>query len=55
MFVMSGSSAANKSEPVVLVVLLELLRNPNAMLWMSKIREAAGYTAEHSLNVCILC
>lgn len=32
-----------------------ILRNPNAMLWMSKVREVASYTADHSLNVCILC
>jgi HD-GYP domain-containing protein (c-di-GMP phosphodiesterase class II) len=31
-----------------------VLRNPNAMLWMSKIRDANSYTADHSLNVCIL-
>jgi HD-GYP domain-containing protein (c-di-GMP phosphodiesterase class II) len=32
-----------------------IVRNPNAMLWMSRIREAESYTADHSLNVCILC
>jgi HD-GYP domain-containing protein (c-di-GMP phosphodiesterase class II) len=32
-----------------------IIRNPNAMLWMSRIREVASYTADHSLNVCILC
>ncbi len=31
-----------------------ILRNPNAMLWMSKVRESHNYTADHSLNVCIL-
>ena len=31
-----------------------VLRNPNAMLWMSKIRGADEYTSEHCLNVCIL-
>ncbi len=31
-----------------------VLRNPDALLWMSKIREESEYTAEHSLNVCIL-
>jgi HD-GYP domain-containing protein (c-di-GMP phosphodiesterase class II) len=25
------------------------------MLWMSRIREVASYTADHCLNVCILC
>lgn len=32
-----------------------IVRNPNAMLWMSRVREVASYTADHSLNVCILC
>ena len=31
-----------------------VLRNPNAMLWMSKIRGADEYTSEHCLNVCVL-
>jgi len=31
-----------------------VLRNPDALVWMSKIREESEYTAEHSLNVCIL-
>ena len=32
-----------------------ILRNPDAMLWLSKIRHEDEYTAEHCLNVCILC
>lgn len=31
-----------------------ILRNPDALLWMSKIRNRDEYTAEHCLNVCIL-
>jgi HD-GYP domain-containing protein (c-di-GMP phosphodiesterase class II) len=31
-----------------------ILRNPDALLWLSKIRDVDEYTAEHSLNVCIL-
>lgn len=31
-----------------------ILRNPDALIWMSKIREESAYTAEHSLNVCVL-
>ncbi len=31
-----------------------ILRNPDALLWMSKIRTQDEYTAEHCLNVCIL-
>jgi putative nucleotidyltransferase with HDIG domain len=31
-----------------------ILRNSDALLWMSKIRNQHEYTAEHCLNVCIL-
>lgn len=31
-----------------------ILRNPDALLWMSKMRSEDEYTAEHCLNVCIL-
>lgn len=31
-----------------------VLRNPDALIWMSKIRSRDEYTAEHCLNVCIL-
>ncbi len=31
-----------------------IMRNSNAMLWMSKIRHSDNYTSEHCLNVCIL-
>ena len=31
-----------------------VLRNSDALLWMSKIRSQDEYTAEHCLNVCIL-
>ncbi len=31
-----------------------ILRNPDAMMWMTKIKHQNEYTAEHCLNVCIL-
>lgn len=31
-----------------------VLRNPDALIWMSKMRSRDEYTAEHCLNVCIL-
>ena len=31
-----------------------ILRNPDAMLWMSKIKDKDSYTSQHSLNVAIL-
>lgn len=31
-----------------------VLRNPDALIWMSRMRSEDEYTAEHCLNVCIL-
>ncbi|WP_096087071.1 HD-GYP domain-containing protein [Agaribacterium haliotis] len=31
-----------------------VLRHPDAMMWMSKIREAREYTSDHCLNVCVI-
>lgn len=31
-----------------------VLRNPDALLWMSKMREENEYTSDHCLNVCVL-
>lgn len=31
-----------------------ILRNPDALIWMSRMRNEDEYTAEHCLNVCIL-
>lgn len=31
-----------------------ILRNPDALIWMSKVRNEDDHTAEHCLNVCIL-
>ena len=31
-----------------------IMRNPDALMWMSKIRHEDEYTAEHCLNVCVL-
>lgn len=31
-----------------------IVRNPDAMVWMSKIKHEHEYTVEHSVNVCIL-
>jgi len=44
----------NKSKSIVRSCMESILRNPSAMMWMSKIRNANKYTAEHSLNVCVL-
>lgn len=31
-----------------------ILNNPDALMWVSKIRDQDEYTAEHSVNVCVL-
>ena len=42
------------AEEVVSDCVESMLRNPDAMIWMSKIKHESEYTAEHCLNVCIL-
>lgn len=53
--VLSGAINTKEAKKTVQSCLDSILRNPNAMLWMSKVRESNTYTADHSLNVCILC
>jgi len=42
------------AEATVEVCVKAILRDPEAMLWMTKIKNESKYTAEHCLNVCIL-
>jgi len=42
------------AEEVVSSCVESMLRHPDAMIWMSKIKHESEYTAEHCLNVCIL-
>lgn len=42
------------AEEVVASCVDSMLRNPDAMIWMSRIKHENEYTAEHCLNVCIL-
>jgi HD-GYP domain-containing protein (c-di-GMP phosphodiesterase class II) len=51
---LNGAINTKEARKTVESCLDSILRNPNAMLWMSKVREANEYTAQHSLNVCIL-
>lgn len=51
---LTGVIDTKEAKKTVESCLDSVLRNPNAMLWMSKVRDANEYTAEHSLNVCIL-
>ena len=51
---LSGTINTKEAKQTVETCLDSVLRNPNAMLWMSKVRDISEYTAEHSLNVCVL-
>ena len=51
---LNGIIDTKKAKEVVESCIGSILRNPDAMLWMSKVRESNNYTAEHCLNVCIL-
>lgn len=42
------------AEAAVEACVHSILRNPDAMIWMSRIKNRNEYTAEHCLNVCIL-
>lgn len=44
----------NKAKAVVENCVDSLLRNPNAVLWLTQIKHKDEYTAEHSMNVSIL-
>ena len=51
---LSGSINTAQAKATVSDCVNSILRNPDALLWMAKIREESEYTAEHCLNVCIL-
>lgn len=42
------------AEATVEICVTSVLRDAEAMLWMTKIKNSSKYTAEHCLNVCIL-
>jgi len=44
----------NEAKMAVNDIVDSLLRNGDALVWLTKIKEKDAYTAEHSLNVCIL-
>lgn len=49
-----GAVDTRESRELVQDVVGSVVRNPDALLWMTKMREEDQYTAEHSLNVCVL-
>ena len=42
------------AEETVEACVKSIMRHPEALLWMTKIKNQSKYTAEHCLNVCIL-
>jgi len=44
----------NQARETVNTIVDSVLRNKDALAWLTKIKERDNYTAEHSLNVCIL-
>ena len=44
----------NECREVVDQVVDSIIRNSNALVWLSKLKNKDDYTAEHSINVCIL-
>ncbi|MFE8069908.1 HD-GYP domain-containing protein [Marinobacteraceae bacterium S3BR75-40.1] len=44
----------NKVRPVVQKAVSSIMRNSNALMWLTRIRTKDGYTAEHCMNVCVL-
>lgn len=52
---LGGVIDSEQAKATVKSCVASILRNPDALLWMSRMRSEDTYTAEHSLNVCILC
>ncbi len=44
----------NQSRKAVNDIVDSIIRNKDALVWLTKIKQKDEYTAEHSLNVCIL-
>ncbi len=51
---LGGTIDTEQAKSTVNDCVQSVIRNPDALIWMSKLREEKEYTAEHCLNVCIL-
>jgi len=51
---MGTAISSEDAKDVVSTCVASILRNPNAMLFVSQLKSRDGYTAEHCLNVAIL-
>jgi putative nucleotidyltransferase with HDIG domain len=45
---------SDQAKDVVTDVVSSVIRHPDAMLWLAKVREEHSYTSDHCLNVCVL-
>ncbi len=51
---LGGAINSEVARETVNDVVQSILRHPDAMLWLSKIRDENSYTSDHCLNVCVL-
>ena len=51
---LGGAIDTDQAKATVNDCVQSVIRNPDALMWMSKMRSEDEYTAEHCLNVCIL-
>jgi len=51
---LGGALDGTQARKTVSDCVQSVIRHPDALLWMAKIRSEREYTAEHCLNVCIL-
>lgn len=51
---LGGSIDSDLAKNTVNECVESVIRHPDAMLWMAKIREDSSYTSDHCLNVCVL-
>ena len=51
---LGGALNAESAKQTVDDCVQSVLRHPDALLWMTKIREKQEYTSDHCLNVCVL-
>jgi putative nucleotidyltransferase with HDIG domain len=51
---LGGAINTDHAKEMVSNCVQSVIRHPDALMWMAKIRSESEYTAEHCLNVCIL-
>ncbi|MFO1370508.1 MAG: HD-GYP domain-containing protein [Marinagarivorans sp.] len=51
---LGGAINTDHAKQMVSDCVQSVIRHPDALMWMAKIRSESEYTAEHCLNVCIL-